>query len=146
MTIPREDRIKFIKRNPDMKNDILAHKLGVSMSTVNLLKKEAGVSKQKITKKESVITKKKILAMLQKEDRDVKSMASELGISINGVRNHLYQMRRNGLVDYDKMQDRQVGKWSFVRELTEPGVDMHSLPMTRLPDYFLGRKEICHEQ
>ena len=138
MTIPKEDRIKFIKRNPELTAKELMQKLGVSKSVIDRLKRQAGVSKRKEKKENADRAKKRIFEMLNHESRDVNSMAHDLKMSANDVRNHLYQMKSDGLVKFKKSRDSSLGLWSIAKE--EKRIYMHSLPMTRMPDYFTNQQ------
>jgi len=99
------------------------------------------VSKRKEKKENADRAKKKIMEILNHGSRDVNSMAHDLKMSDNDVRNHLYQMKSDGLVKFKKSRDSSPGLWSIAKE--EKRTYMHSLPMTRLPDYFSSQDEAC---
>lgn len=143
-----EKKIRFIKDNPDMKNELLANFLGCSLSTINVLKKKAGTNKDRMDAKSAAQLKAKILRFLEIKERSANAIAEHVKYSTQTVRNHLYTMQNEGKVIFDNSKGGNRCVWRFVteddRSQKRASKDPLQVPMSQVGKLFDKPKKTGH--
>lgn len=128
----KEQMIKLIKENRHLKNKELAELCNCSVSMINILKKKAGVQRQKFTVEDRAKNERKIITALKRGGMTSEQLAKKVGIKVTTMNSYLFRMKRDKTVDNQKDGKRLV--WMYV-EPTEVRVLQHSIPMSKLAGY-----------
>lgn len=145
--VTESEVMSFVKKqHGKMTLDQMAEALSVDRGRIVRARQQAGlnsVRQQEIAK--ATEEKHQIMQIIAEQGpKTVKELAAQMGLTVSIVNNRVCLLKRKGLVSFlnpDNL-NRGKGRWHLNEETTDTqpdqasGVYMHSLPLSRLPEFF----------
>lgn len=141
------DIVRFVKeQHGKMSVEQIALQLAVDPAYIVKIRQKAGLNNIRKQELAQAAEDKKQIAQIIKTQgpQTAKELVSCMGLTVSTVNNRICLLKRKGLVSFlnpDNL-NRGNGRWHLSEQTTAPepdqtsGVYMHSLPLSRLPEFF----------